>query len=449
MRLGRTLCTLASLGLSMGLFACGDSTPTPKRADAQASPVEGSRTRDLKTFGRDLDAAVQVHELVYQARGTANAQMVVTDEGNVLIDTGLVNQSWIPEHLKAVNGKPFTHIIATHAHADHYGATDEFADESTEIIVHAEFPHNQTYLAALAPTLMARNKIFFPDDIPNLPARALAAFYPTIEPTRLVHDAYAFEQGGIRFEVLSMPGAEGSDGLVVWLPDQKIMFLGDFHGHIFPMWPNLVTIRGERPRFAMPYVDSLNRIIEMEPELLVPSHFEPIEGKEKIREGLARMRDAVLYVHDEVIEGINDGKDVRTLMREIALPPELAVPEVHGKVSWGVRSIYESYLGWFHLESTTELYGVPASHVYPEVVAMAGGADAIAAKAAENAAAGEPERALHLAEMALAADDDHRAALEVRLAALEQLLDRSADVNHYEVEWLKHRIGVTQDELGM
>ena len=64
------------------------------------------------------------------------------------------------------------------------------------------------------------------------------------------------------------------------------------------------------------------------------------------------------YVNDATVAGMNEGKDVYTLMREIQLPDELAVGEGYGKVSWGVRSIWEGYAGWFHARSTTELYPV-------------------------------------------------------------------------------------------
>ena len=48
-------------------------------------------------------------------------------------------------------------------------------------------------------------------------------------------------------------------------------------------------------------------------------------------------------------------------MREVTLPPELALPQVHGKVPWIVRAIWEEHVGWFRYESTTELYDVPPS----------------------------------------------------------------------------------------
>ena len=106
-----------------------------------------------------------------------------------------------------------------------------------------------------------------------------------------------------------------------------------------------------------------------------------------------------------------------------------------------------AYTGWFELRSTTELYPVPRSEVDPEVVAMAGGAVAVVARGRARLAAGQPVEALHFADMALNAEPASRRALELRLAVLEELLERSGDVNHYEVYWLRHRIAKTREAL--
>jgi glyoxylase-like metal-dependent hydrolase (beta-lactamase superfamily II) len=431
---------------ALSAVACGQE-PAPKDATSKAPTNSGPKTADLEHFGEGLTEAVRIHDIVFQSRATSNAQMVVTSEGNVVIDTGLPNQPHVQKYLRAADDGPITHVIVTHAHADHYGAASSFMDEDTELIAHREFVHNQRYLKELAPTFMKRNAIFFPENVPKVPDFALGVLkrlYPTVEPTRLVDREYAFELGGVRFEVLNMPGAEGSDGLCVWLPDQEILFTGDLFGHIFPMWPNLTTIRGERPRFPWPYVESLDRVLELDPKMLVPSHFEPISDREAIRAGVRRTRDAVAYVEAAVIEGINDGKDVHTLMREISLPDELSLPQVHGKVSWGVRSIFDDYTGWFHLESTTELYDVPRSALDSEIVAMAGGPAAVAARGAEHLRKGEPIEALHLSDMVLNTAPDDEAALAVRLDALRLLLEASGEVNHYETYWLRDRIEKTR-----
>ena len=52
-----------------------------------------------------------------------------------------------------------------------------------------------------------------------------------------------------------------------------------------------------------------------------------VVGKDEIRRQLQKYHDAIVYVHDAVVAGMNAGKDVHTLMQEIKLPPELDVGE--------------------------------------------------------------------------------------------------------------------------
>jgi alkyl sulfatase BDS1-like metallo-beta-lactamase superfamily hydrolase len=311
----------------------------------------------------------------------------------------------------------------------------------------------QEYLYALAPYLTRRNKLFYPESVPNLPdgvmSVAMKTMYPTFEPTILVDDSLSIELGGMTVEVIHTPGAEGADSISVWLPDQKILFTGDFFGPIFPMFPNLTTVRGEKFRPAMPYVRSLNRVLALEPEMIVPSHFEPIVGKERIRADVTRIRDAVLYVHDEVVDGMNEGKDVYTLMNEITLPPELDLSQAHGTVPWTVRGIWEGYATWFHFRSTTELYPVPASAVHSDVVELAGGPGPVAERAALRVSEGQPVEALYLAEMALEVEPDHAGALHAQLEALELLLELAGGVNHHHMLWLEHQIRDTQERLDL
>ena len=437
--------TAALLGcaLLLGCDPVAPESPTNRPPDEN----RGRATRELFDLGHDLDGAIEIAPRVFQARGTANAQVVVTDEGNVVIDTGLANQPRVQEWLREAAPGPVSHVILTHAHADHYSATDAFVEDGTEVIAHEEFEHNQRYLKELSPLLMARNAIFFPENTPSLPgvlSGLMKALYPTVEPTRRIGDRYAFEQGGVRFEIIATPGAEGSDGLSVWLPDQEILFTGDFFGASFPMWPNLTSMRGERPRYPKPYIESLDLVLELDPAMLVPSHFEPIRGKEEIREGVRRTRDAVAYVEQAVFDGMNDGKDVYTLMREIQLPDHLALPEPHGKVSWGVRSIWEAYTGWFHLDSTSELYALPREAVYAEVVAMAGGAPALAARARAHLDRGDRLEALHLVEIALAAEPEDPDSLDVHQEILEKLLETSGRSNHFETHWLEYQLEQNQ-----
>ena len=128
-------------------------------------------------------------------------------------------------------------------------------------------------------------------------------------------------------------------------------------------------------------------------------------------------------------------------MEEIELPPELALSQAHGRVSWAVKSIWEYYATWFHFDSTPELYPVPASLVHAELRELAG-LDALVEKAAMHLDAERPVHALHFLEIALADGADHQPSLGMRERALQQLLDaaKAGLNNSYEVDWLEYRL---------
>ncbi|MFP8875472.1 MAG: hypothetical protein VCB99_00875 [Myxococcota bacterium] len=103
-----------------------------------------------------------------------------------------------------------------------------------------------------------------------------------------------------------------------------------------------------------------NLVLKLSPEILVPTHFHVIRGKDYIRSSVTVMRDAVQYMWDETIRGMNEGKTVWQLMEEIQLPPELELSQGHGKVSWSVRAAWELLVGWYNYESVANLYQRPA-----------------------------------------------------------------------------------------
>jgi alkyl sulfatase BDS1-like metallo-beta-lactamase superfamily hydrolase len=84
--------------------------------------------------------------------------------------------------------------------------------------------------------------------------------------------------------------------------------------------------------------------------------------------------------------------------------------------------------------------------VHPDLVELAGGADAVAKRAREKLEAGAHVEALHLAEVALAATPLHRGALEASLAAHEQLEAESE--NFWLTAWLRRQIAMLRATLG-
>jgi len=335
-------------------------------------------------------------------------------------------------------------LVYTQSHPDHIGGTAHLVDPDTKIVAQADYPEVRAYWNRLMEFYGRRSRVLWRailgnrTDLPKQP--------PDPVPHVLFEDQHRFELGGRRFELLATPGGETTDSLVVWLPDERIAFTGNLFGPIFGHLPNLYTIRGDKVRSALRFLASLDRVRGLGADLLVTGHGDPIRGEDAIRRGLGRIRDATQWIHDRTVEGMNSGKDLYSLMAEIALPAELAIGQGHGKTSWCVRAIWEEYAGWFHYRSTTELYAVPERAVHADVVALAG-ADALVGRAREHVQAGRPVEALHLTDMVLDGAADHMPALEVRAAALERLLDLCG-ANFSEVQWLQGRLAETREALG-
>jgi alkyl sulfatase BDS1-like metallo-beta-lactamase superfamily hydrolase len=391
----------------------------------------------------------QVHDAIYLSEGYSNAYLVVTPAGRVVINTGMGFEAPVhKEYFDSIDRGPVRFIVLTQGHVDHVGGVDLFTEPGTEVIAQANNLPQQAYDARLAPFRARRSAFAFAEAFRAMSAPGPGGRPPVQsrpKPTITFEDRYEFELGGTRFELIGVSGAETEDSLLVWLPQSRICFTGNVMGALFGHFPNLVTIRGDRHRDALRYVETLDRLIALDAEMLLVGHFDPVVGRDVIRNELLRMRGAVLHVHDAVVAAMNAGKDVYTAMREIRLPPELEVGEGYGKVAWSARAIWETYQGWFHARSTTELYPVPPSSAHPELVALAGGPDAVAAAAARKAKS-EPVVALHLAEAALAADPRHRGALRASVAAHRALLAGSA--NFWETRWLEKEIAALERALG-
>lgn len=390
-----------------------------------------------------------IDDSIYLSEGYSNAYLVVTREGRVVINTGMGFEAPVhKQYFDSIDPGPVRYIVLTQGHVDHVGGVDLFKEPGTEVIAHANNPAQQDYDARLAPFRARRSSFAFAEAFERM-RRIGADGRPPVQsrprPTISFEDRYSFELGGVRFELIGAAGAETEDSLLCWLPQRRICFTGNVFGALFGHFPNLVTIRGDRHRDALRYVETLDRLLALDAEMLLVGHFGPVVGRETIRAELLRMRGAVLYVHDAVVAAMNAGSDVYRAMRETLLPPELEVGQGYGKVAWSARAIWETYQGWFHARSTTELYAVPPSSVQPELVALAGGPDAVAAAAAARAEK-QPVEALHLAEAALAADPTHAGALRASLIAHRTLL--AASSNFWETRWLENEIRKLERALG-
>jgi alkyl sulfatase BDS1-like metallo-beta-lactamase superfamily hydrolase len=388
------------------------------------------------------DAVPLGHE-IYMSRDISNAYRVLTPEGDVLVNTGIAFHAEENfRRLSAVSSNPVKKIVFTQSHDDHIGGWRWFNTPGTETIAQANFAHVRRYWRGLGAAMTRRSRRLWSSD-----QKQEMTERPEPVITTTFNDSYSFQLGGRRFELYATSGGETLDSLVVWMPQERVVFTGNLTGPLFGHVPNLYTLRGDKIRYVQWFIDGVQRVIDLHPATLITGHGEPIEGAEQIHRQLSRIRDATQYIQDRTFEGMNAGVDLWTLMGSIELPPELAVGQGHGKVPWIVRAIWEEHLGWFRFESTTELYNVPPAAVLPDLVELAGGPERLIEQAERHLAAGRPLQTLHLAEAALAADPNCTGALRMKLEATEYLLKHNNRENFSEVRWLEGEVRTLRGAL--
>ena len=393
---------------------------------------------ELVKAGEGDRDAVDLGDGVFMSRNIANSYLVTTADGDVMINTGTDFEAPdIKSRFSRVSRNPLRMITFTQGHPDHVGGWSEFNAPGVETVAQVNHRDVREYWRRLHPFYVRRIMTLW-GAFMDVESQA-AGLPPEPVLTGSFIDHHTVDLGGRSFELLSTPGGETTDALVVWMPEQRTVFIGNLMGPFFGHVPNLYTLRGDKIRSAIAFIHSVDRVIELAPDTLINGH-QVFRGADEILTIMTKVRDATAYLRDRTIDGMNSGADLWHLMRDVTLPPELALPEVHGKVSWIVRAIWEEHVGWFRYESTTELYDAPPASVWPDIVELVGGTAPLTERADAHAKAGRALEALHLTDIVLAHSPADRAAMHVKRHALEQLLAASGRENHSEVQWLEQEI---------
>lgn len=390
------------------------------------------------------DAATAINGYIYRSKDMGDSFLVTTNDGDVVINTGFPGTGkHHRQRFAKVSEHPLKYIILTQCHANQFGGAVEMKDDETQIITQARYSECRQYWIDLHDFYARRSNKLWGSVLKD---RAdVKHQLQEVTPDLVFDDQYVFELGQRRFELYATPGGESMDALVMWLPEDRILFSGNLFGPIFGHIPNLYTIRGDKIRSALRYIQSLERVLALEPAMIITGH-EVVEGAEQIRVTVERLKEAVVYIREQTLAGMNDGTDIHQLMAEIQLPEALKVGEGHGKVSWCVRAIWEEYAGWFHYDSTTALYATPFRSVAVDVVELAGTSHLVE-RAQHYCDRSEPLKAIHLADLVLATEPDNRDGHRVRLNAHAQLLEQCEGENFSELMWLKSEIHAAEKML--
>jgi alkyl sulfatase BDS1-like metallo-beta-lactamase superfamily hydrolase len=253
-----------------------------------------------------------------------------------------------------------------------------------------------------------------------------------IRPTITYNDSLHLTISGIDLILYYAPG-ETDDQTMVWYPEKNILFCGD---NLYQSFPNLYTIRGTAYRDPLKWVSSLDHMRELKPQILVPSHTLPIKGTDSVQKTLIDYRDAIQYVHDQTLRGMNMGLTPDELADNIHLPEHLAqspyLQEFYGKVHWCVKNIFIGYLGYFDGKPSTLLPLSPAEKA-KEIALISGGNKALLEQTQKALKSKKHQWALELSAHLKYLPVDQEMVKQIRIEALTNLGSYQSNPNarHY------------------
>ena len=381
----------AFIALALYTAASVAGADTPETALLEARSAE---------FRKDV---VQVAENVYTFTGYSvqPVSMIVGMDGLIIVDTGMDTQSaqGVLAEMRKITDLPVKAIILTHGHGDHTGGLPVFAAEgSPDIWARGNFGDEAHAFEHAGLTITrkrgARQGGFLLPPEKRINNGVARAYYPkrggavfgadkSIKPTHQLTEARkTVEVAGIKLDLVALNG-ETKDALYVWYPDQRVLFSGD---NFYKSWPNLYPIRGSAYRDVQAWADSVDMMLQENPDKLVPGHTRPVTDKALVIEMLTNYRDAIRIVFDKTIEGMNQGMTPDELVDYVKLPLQYAgkdyLKEYYGNVEWAVRSIFAGTLGWFDGNPTT-LFSLPIREEAERMAELAGGKDKLESAAVQ------------------------------------------------------------------
>ncbi len=304
--------------------------------------------------------------------GLSNQNFVLGPDGLVVIDTGESRQELrhAMAQLRQHTDAPVAAVIYTHFHyvagtAALFDGGDDGVDVDRPPVPvwgHERIPGNRARVgvelsAAAGRGLVEQFGMQLPAEGPDgLVNCGLGLFYRNprhapftdgyLPPTHTVSTATTITVAGLEAQLLPAP-SDADDSLTVWFPELGVVV----NNLLWPALFNIFAIRGEEYRDPQVLITGLEQLAGLGAAHLLGCHGPPMSGAEDIAADSTLARDAIQYLWDQTVRGINQGLSAGQLVEAVQLPDlyhqRHVTSQLYGLAEHHVRQIHSGLRGWF------------------------------------------------------------------------------------------------------
>jgi alkyl sulfatase BDS1-like metallo-beta-lactamase superfamily hydrolase len=349
-----------------------------------------------------------------------NAVLFETDEGLVLVDTGMgPGGPALLKAMRSVSDKPLHTVIYTHAHVDHaYGTWALLEAGETPAIIAQEgaVQRFERYLR-----MRGSLAKYMDQPLETLPATREDIAWPT----RTFKDRLELVIGGETF-VLQHHKGETDDQLYVWVPGRKALASADYYQGFLPNAGNGKRVQ----RHVEEWIVALREMAALEPEVLLPAHGLGITEPAVIQENFQVLAEALQSIFDQTIAGLNAGIRQDQVYQSVALPEDLAnhpsLKVLYVSAQDISKMIIRRYTGWWD-DIPSHWSPAPLEVEAQEIVRLAGGMEPLLARIQELMKT-DIQLACHLADWAYLAEPDNPAVQDMVIEVYrERIVDPASN----------------------